>query len=402
MKILHINSVCGVKSTGRICTDIADILSANGDECRIAYGRDTVPEKYKSIAVRIGTPSAVKRHILLSRLFGKTAFYSASATKRFLNWVDTYKPDVIHLHNLHGYYIHIGLLFKYIKKHNIPVVWTLHDCWPFTGHCSHFASVNCNQWQTACVNCVKKKSYPTCWLWENVKKNYNTKKQLLTSLSDLTLVAPSQWLADVAGNSFLGKYPIKLVNNGIDLSVFKPTQGDFRDIYNINNKKMVLGVASAWGTNKGLGDLVRLSKLLPKEYQVVLVGLTKAQAADIPDNIICIERTDNVKQLAQIYTAADVFVNPSIEETMGLVTVEALACGTPCVVYNATAVPEAVDESCGVVVPAGDVNGLCKAITDVAESGRYTWELCVQRAQKYDKATQFAAYTKLYRRLGCR
>lgn len=396
MKVLEINSVCGIRSTGRICTDLAEVLQMAGHECRVAYGRETVPEKYREIAIRIGDENQVKWHGLMSRLFGHSGFYSKTATKKFLKEIDRYAPDLVHLHNLHGYYLHLGVLFQYLKEKQIPVVWTLHDCWPFTGHCAHFTEAKCMQWKTRCTHCIKTKSYPTCWFGDNVKRNFEEKRQLFTQLPHMTLVTPSQWLAGLVKQSFLKKYPVEVIPNGIDLKVFCPTQGSFRKKYQLENKHIVLGVASAWGHSKGLYDFIELKKMLPENCQIVLVGLTAAQIAKVPEGILCIERTDNVQELEEIYSSADVFVNPSRQETMGLVTVEALACGTPCVVYNATAVPEVVDETCGSVVEAGNLKRLQREIERIIHERPYSRESCQQRAAQYEKNRQFYRYIELY------
>jgi len=399
MKVIEINSVCGIRSTGRICTDIADVMDSVGYECRIAYGRESVPEKYEEKSIRIGNHTNVKWHGLMSRLFGCCGFYSRISTYLLLRKIDQFKPDVVHLHNLHGYYLHIGILFRYLRKKQIPVVWTLHDCWAFTGHCAHFSDINCEQWKTKCVHCPKTRSYPTCWLRDHVARNFEKKRHLMTQMPNMVLVTPSQWLAGIVKQSFLGKYPVEVIHNGIDLNIFFPVEGDFRKRYQLENKHIVLGVAAAWGRSKGLYDFIELSHLLPEEYQIVLVGLTKKQITKIPDGILCIERTNSAKELAVIYSAADVFVNPSRLETMGLVTVEALACGTPCVVSNATAVPEVIDETCGCIVEAGDVEAICREIQRIVKDNAYSKTACLQRASQYEKKHQFNRYIELYKEL---
>lgn len=399
MKVLEINSVCGIRSTGRICTDLADVLAAKGHTCRVAYGRETVPEKYRKIAIRIGTEAGVRRHGLQSRLFGHTGFYSKEATRKLLKEIDRYQPDLVHLHNLHGYYVHIGLLFDYLKEKQIHVVWTLHDCWAFTGHCAHFAESGCTQWKTQCTHCAKTKSYPTCWFGDHVKRNFEEKRALFTGFPQMVVVTPSKWLAETVRQSFLAKYPVEVIHNGIALNIFRPTEGDFRKRYHLENKHIVLGVASAWSRSKGLYDFIELAKGLPDDHQIVLVGLTAKQIAEMPDGILCIERTNNAQDLAEIYTAADVFVNPSRQETMGLVTAEALACGTPCVVYNATAVPEVVDETCGSVVEAGDLHVLRQEIERIVGEKPYSREACLCRAAQYEKNKQFDRYIELYEKL---
>ena len=334
MKVLQINSVCGIRSTGRICTDLADVLEQNGHECKIAYGRESVPEKYQKYAIRIGSDIDVKIHALEARIFDNAGFGSKKATERFIKWVEEYNPDVIHLHNIHGYYINIEVLFNYLAKANKPVVWTLHDCWLFTGHCAHYSFQKCDRWKNGCFQCPQKKCYPSSLCLDSSKKNWERKKSLFTSVKNLVLVVPSKWLANQVEQSFLGMYPIKIIPNGIDLGVFKPTSSDFRERNNLENKKVILGVASAWGPRKGLNDFVELSKGLDDNYKIILVGLTEQQKNELPKNILGITRTNNVKELAEIYTAADVLFNPTYEDTYPTVNLEAQACGTPVVSYR--------------------------------------------------------------------
>lgn len=360
MKVLQINSVCGIRSTGRICTDIAEVLRQNGHECRIAYGRETVPQQYKAISYRIGTDMGVKLDGAMSRLFDNAGFNSVAATKRFVKWMKEYDPDIIHLHNIHGYYIHVKLLFEALKELDKPVVWTLHDCWPFTGHCSYFDRVDCHKWETGCHSCPQKKDYPASLLLDCSKRNFDKKKQLFTGLRDLTVVTPSGWLAELVKKSFLGEYAVKVIHNGIDLRSFKPTDGDFRKQYGLENKKIVLGVGAMWGPRKGYGDMLKLASLLPDEYQVVLVGVTQAQKDALPQNVIGITRTNNVQQLAEIYTAADVFVNPTYQDNYPTVNLEAQACGTPTITYRTGGSVESVPPEN--VVEQGDLEGLCSLI----------------------------------------
>lgn len=390
MRILQINSVCGIRSTGRICTDIADILKQSGDECKIAYGRENVSENYKQYAVKIGNDIDVKFHALMSRIFDNTGKCSKIATKRFLKWVDEYNPDVIHLHNLHGYYINLEMLFNYLKKIQKPVVWTLHDCWTFTGHCSHFDLLDCRRWKNeGCHTCPQKKGYPTSVLLDRSKKNFLEKKQLFSGLSNMTIVTPSQWLADLVKQSFLKDYTIKVIHNGIDLSRFKPTPtGIFRENYGLQDKIILLGVASAWGKSKGLYDFYKMHEMKEENEVFVLVGLTQQQISDLPEGIIGVSRTNSIKELAEIYTAADVFLNPTYEETFGLTNVEAQACGTPSVTYCAGGSPEGVlNEN---IVERGNVDALlCRARELVASPN-------TMDVSSFSRDNCYARYISLY------
>ena len=395
MKILIINTVCGIGSTGRICTDLADVLEQNGHECKIAYGRGVVPEKLKKYAIRIGSDIDVKLHALQTRLFDCSGFGSQRATEKFIEWVKEYNPDIVHLHNLHGYYINIELLFNYLAETNKPVVWTLHDCWSFTGHCAYYSYAMCDKWKNGCHSCPQKKKYPSSWLFDRSQKNWLQKKKLFTSVKNMTLVVPSQWLAKEIQQSFLRKYPIKVIPNGIDLDVFKPTISDFRKNYNLEGKKIILGVASIWEPRKGLNDFIELSKILDDSYKIILVGLTENQKRKLPKEILCLTRTCDIKKLAEIYSAADVFFNPSKEETMGLTTVEAMACGTPSIVFNSTAIPEVINKECGIVLDKLD----CITIKEKIDSLDLNENSIIKNSRKFEKKFQYLEYNLLYKTL---
>lgn len=394
MKVLQINSVCGIRSTGRICTDIADSLSSLGHECKIAYGRETVPDKYRSIAHRISSGRDVKIHALCSRIFDNSGFASRKATERFINWANEYDPDIIHLHNLHGYYINIEVLFKYLAHTNKPVVWTFHDCWAFTGHCAHFDSIGCSKWKNGCKCCVQKKSYPTSLVFDRSLQNYKLKKDLFTSIKNLTIVSPSDWLAGLAKESFFKDKPVVVINNGIDTDIFKPTESDFRKKNSLSDKKIVLGVASAWGRTKGLYDFIKLSEMLDDSYKTVLVGLTEKQKECLPPQILGITRTNNTVELAEIYTAADIFVNPTYQETFGLVNIEALACGTPVVGYNTGGSGDVIRACNMKTVERGDISALCDAIKSATtkDSSVNYKNIAIQ----YDKNLMYTKYIELY------
>ena len=364
MKVLLINSVCGIGSTGRICTDLAQKFEAAGDEVKIAYGRKgTVPEQFQKYAVRIGTDWDCKMHAIQTRLFDTHGFGSKHATKKFLQWAEEYKPDLLWLHNIHGYYINVEMLFDWIKKHpEMQVKWTLHDCWAFTGHCSHFTAVKCAQWKSHCSYCSQLRRYPACYAMSSVRRNFARKRAAFTGVPNLTLITPSKWLADLVKQSFLKEYPVEVHYNTIDTTIFKPTPSDFRERYGLQDKIIVLGVANVWEDRKGLFDFYKLAEMLDDHYAIVLVGLSEKQIEDLPKNIKGIQRTNSPKELVAIYTAADVFVNPSVEETFGMTPVEAQACGAPSIVYEGTACAEVAEQNGNKVVPQ-DVNALYKAIT---------------------------------------
>ncbi len=375
MRVLMINSVCGIRSTGRICTNQAQKLISEGHEVKIAYGREEVPPEYQAMAIRIGTKKDIYINALKSRLLDNEGFNCKKSTINFLKWAEAYNPDSLWLHNLHGYYINLELLFSWIKSRpNMEVRWTLHDCWAFTGHCAHFSYIKCYSWKKKCDNCQQKHEYPYSLYKDNSKNNYLKKKNVLSGVPNMTLIVPSYWLANLIKDSFLKDYPIEIVHNTIDTTVFKPTESNFRERHNLLYKKVILGVASAWGERKGILDFIKLSELMDESYQIVLVGLTDKQIQKIPKKILCIPRTNSIKELAEIYSAADVFVNPSKEETFGLTTIEALSCGTPAIVYEDTACEEVAREYGGIVVEQS-VYAIIDAIEELKEE--YKYENCV-------------------------
>lgn len=335
MKILMINSVCGVKSTGRICTDLAKELEKNGHEVKIAYGREKVPLEYQKYAIRIGNNLDVKIHGLQSRLFDMAGFGSKKVTQKFIEWIKKYNPDVIHLHNLHGYYINIEILFQYLKKEfRGKIIWTLHDCWAFTGHCAYFDYVRCEEWKKECKRCVQKKEYPKCVGVSNSNNNFFKKKQLFTGIDNLIIVTPSQWLADLVKNSFLKEYKVKVIHNGIDTRIFKKIETNIKSRYNLKDKKIILGVAAIWDRRKGLDYFIELSNKLDNSYQIVVIGINKEQKQQLPQNIIGILKTSSVKELIEWYSVADIFVNPTLEDNYPTTNLEAIACGTPVITFN--------------------------------------------------------------------
>lgn len=360
MKYLFINSVAGFGSTGRIAAEKCRELMAQGHQCVLAFGREKancedVP------TVQIGSSLDFKLHGVRNRLLDDHGFGSKAATRRFLDWVKQYDPDVIWLHNIHGYYIHIGLLFDYLRTCGKKIIWTLHDCWAFTGHCAYFDFVGCDRWKTGCHDCPQKGSYPASMLLDNSRGNYEKKKALFTGIPNLTLTVPSFWLESRVKQSFLKDYPVEVVYNTINTDIFKPTPGDFRREHGLENKKIILGVASVWDERKGLKDFVELSQMLDDRYQIVLIGLTEAQIAALPANILGLPRTNSMRELAEAYSASDVFVNPSAEETFGMTAMEARCCGTEAIVYQDTACEEIVNQFGGVAVPKGAAH-LCTAI----------------------------------------
>ncbi len=386
MKILQITAFSGWGCTGRIAVGINNVLKEHECESAIAWGRiNTAPNDVHTI--RIGNSFDQKLHGLYTRITDKCGFASKTVTKKFLKEIEAYNPDLIHLHIMHGYYINLEELFIYIKKKNIPVVWTFHDCWAFTGHCPYFDLAGCQKWKIGCEKCPQKSHHPTSWGLDNSKWNWNKKKELFTNIENLTIVTPSRWLAGLVRQSFLGKCRIEVINNGINVDSFKPTYSNIHEKYAIQNKKIILGVSSSWAKSKGLDDFLKLSKMLTSKYQIILVGLNQEQKNNLPNNIIGLTRTDSVQELAQLYTAAFAFVNPTYEDNYPTTNLEALACGTPVITYKTGGSVEAVEESgCGVVVEQGDVKGILDAIENKQISDEKKESLfCCDEKVNYEK-----------------
>lgn len=369
MKILMINVVCGIRSTGRICTDLAMALESKGHDVKIAYGREKVPEQFQKYAVRIGSDLSVSLHGVQARLADSAGFGSEKATKRFIEWVREYSPDVIHLHNIHGYYINIEILFEYLKECGKKVIWTLHDCWPFTGHSAYCDAISCERWITGCYDCPQSKAYPKS-LVDKSNLNWEKKRDIFTHIPNMTIITPSEWLMSLVKKSFLCKYSGKVIPNGVDISQFKIINSNFREKYNLKDKIILLGVATAWNDFKGYSDFVQLSKMLDNQYKIVLVGLTKKQRNEIPTDILGLERTSSIKELAEIYSAADIFLNLTYCDNYPTVNLEAIACGTLVLTYSTGGSIEAVEKSGGIVVEKGNVRAVFEAIKDEKRSLR--------------------------------
>ncbi|WP_301425201.1 glycosyltransferase [Bacteroides caecimuris] len=395
MNFLLINAVCGRGSTGRICADLHDMLVAKGHRAVIAYAHGKATRVPLEDTYRINGQRGYYIHNAISRFTDRAGFYSTNVTYKFIKFIEAYKPDLIHLHNLHGYYINVKVLFNYLSKKKIPVVWTLHDCWAFTGHCSHYSYSGCDKWLSECHDCQLIKDYPQSILLDRSRKNFIEKRSLFTSLQNMHITTPSNWLSSQVEKSFLKKYPVTAIYNGIDLSTFKPVKSNVREKYGIaRDKYMLLAVANEWGPRKGFSDLLNLSsKLDHSKYQIVMVGLSKKNIALLPQSVIGIERTESLDELVRLYSSADIFLNPSYEETMGMVTAEALACGTPVITYNKTAVPEVADVNSGIVVSAGDVDAM---LASIPVAMKLSGEACRNRAMEFELDQQYKKYYQLY------
>ncbi|MCR5672929.1 MAG: glycosyltransferase [Lachnospiraceae bacterium] len=402
-KVMLVNTVVGTGSVGRLVEGLYNTLTANGYECMVAYGRDTHPEGMN--AYRIGQDMDVYIHGGLSRLTDRHGFYSKTATEEFIKVIQDFSPDIIHLHNVHGYYLNIRVLFEYLKTTDIRIIWTLHDCWTFTGHCSHFEYIGCMKWTTGCYSCEQLAEYPRSIGKDNSQRNYADKKELFTGFEDLTIVTPSQWLKSRVELSFMKDYHTVVVPTGIDTSVFHPIAEErnddnlvfrLRNSLNLRNKNVLLGVANPWRTRKGLMQFVNLSKLINERCVIVLVGLNDEQMSSLPESVIGIGHTDSAEELAALYSMADIYVNLTLEDTFPTTNIEAMACGTPVITYRSGGSAESIDETCGIAVERNSVQGVVAAIdTILSQKGiAYTKEDCVRHAMLYDKEVRFEEYIR--------
>lgn len=394
MKVLQINATYGSGSTGKICYSVAKLMDKENIENLTLYSQGELKAEN---AVKIKNKTYYKIQALKSRIFGNYGFNSSSATKEIIRQIKEFSPDIVHLHNIHGHNVNLKTLFKFFKKNpEIKLFWTFHDCWAFTAYCPHYTMAKCYKWQSECSHCKLRKEYS--WFFDKSKKLFNRKKELFTGLN-LTIVTPSEWLAGEVKKSFMKDYPVKVINNGIDLSVFKPTESDFREKHGIDKDKFLLsGVAFGWGKRKGLDVFIELSRRLDKnKYAIVLVGGNAETDKLLPKDIISIHRTQNQTELAEIYSSCDLFVNPTREEVLGLVNIEANACGTPVLTFDSGGSPECINKKSGSVVSCDDINGLIKEIERIRNERPFTEENCILRAEEFDADKKFKEYTELYK-----
>ena len=402
MKILQINSVCGVGSTGRIAVDLHQMLITQNHESQIVYGRGYAPSSLE--AIKISSDFDNKIHGIYTRITDKHGFGSKKATKSLIEIINELDPDLIHLHNVHGYYVNIEYLFNCIRILKKPVVWTLHDCWTFTGHCAYFDFADCTRWKTECHDCPQKGSYPSSKLMDRSRWNYRKKKELFTALDNLTFVTPSRWLEGLVKESYFKNHHVVTINNGIDLTVFYPRAVDeagnqaIRDKFDLKEQYIVLGIASVWEERKGLKYLLELAEKLDRDCRIVIVGISEKQKSELPKNITGITRTNNVNELAELYSVADVFVNPTLEDNFPTTNLESLACGTPVITFNTGGSPESIDETCGIVVNKGDSEGLRVAVIQMRQGPDRT-EACLFKAKSFRKEEKFNEYISLYKKV---
>lgn len=388
MKVLLINSVCGRQSTGRIVSDLKKALIENGHQCRIAYGEKNSivdPDDY-----HIGSEMGRYAHVAYARAFDAMGYGSYFATRKLISWIKQYDPDVIHLHNIHGYYLNIKVLFNYLRICGKKIIWTLHDCWAFTGHSAYCDAVNCDRWVNGCFKCPNMHEYPKTYI-DRSEENWNRKKWLFCGIPNLTIVTPSNWLAGLVKKSFMAEYPVEVIHNGIDTSQFYPMENDFRGFYGIGDRFIILGVSSVWNSMKGFQDYIKLSEILGDEYKVVLVGVNEKQKKELPDTILAIQSTNSTKELACIYSEADLYVNLSYCENYPTVNLEAQACGLLVLTYDTGGSPENVLPY-GEIVERGNVTAAADAIKSIKHSGI---SKPVVDKKLIDKAASAGKYTKI-------
>lgn len=400
MKILYVNTTLNIGSTGRIVEQIANKVKECGGECYIAHGgRYIGKSQFKTIQVSTKLDNYL--HAFKGEFLGRHGLGSTASTKRFIEVVKRIQPDIIHLHNIHGYYINYRILFDYLSHTNIPIVWTLHDCWTFTGHCTHFDNVGCGKWKTTCDSCPLLMAQYKSRFFDRSKENFNLKKQLYKGLSNIIVVPVSNWLGSFVSDSILSQFPVRVIPNGIDLTVFRPRENQIRKKYNIDDSKaIILGVlGSGFGLEKGRKEFIELAK--HSEYQIILVGLTKDDSKGLPDNIIKLGRTSNPVELAELYSSADMLLNPTYNDSLPTTNIEALACGTPVITYRTGGAAEIINDLTGVVVEKGDFDGILRAIGTVLKHGKSSYsQACRSRAEKhYNKDERYIDYIKLYTEL---
>lgn len=395
-RLLIINVALNWGSTGKIVEGIGKLALSNCWEVYVAHGaRYCNASVLKSIQVTSKFGELL--HYVASSLFDAQGLGSHCATKLFLKKLDDIRPDLVHIHNIHGCFINYSLLFTYLKEHNIPVVWTLHDCWAMTGHCTHFMRTNCMKWQTGCNHCPQKRTFPATYLLDRSERNYSLKKRLFTSMPVMQITTVSNWLKGIAEASFLKKYPVTVVPNGIKTDVFVPEPSDVKEQYGLQGKKLLMAVAIGLDERKGLYDYIKLAEKLSADYQLMLVGLTEKEQKSLPKRIIGVKRTNGAKELASYYSAADALLSLSYEETFGLTIAEAMACGTPAVVYDNTAQPELITPETGKVVPTGDIDAVLSAIEEVCSKPKESYSVaCRKHGLEYDEKVNYQKYLDIY------
>lgn len=397
--ILEINSI-NYSSTGNITLNIAKTARKEGYKVYTSCKYSRVGAKFQyEDQIYIG--SRLERVVCeeLAYITGLKDHFNIIGTYKFLKKIDEIKPDLIHLHSLTDTYINLNMLFKYIRKHKIPVVWTFHDAWAMTGQCFVFETIGCRKWIEGCGHCPQLHEKPASLFLDNTRYLWRKKKKMFTSIPNMTIVTPSNWLKDLVKQSFFKDYPVKVINNGINLDLFKPEESDFREKHNIQNSFIILGVAARWPMRKGLDVFIRLAKELPDKFKIVMVGTNDETDKLLPENILSIHKTFNQQQLVEIYTAADLFITPTREDNFPTVNIEALACGTPVLTYRTGGSPEIINEKCGSVVEKNDYEAFKNEIIRIEKERPYSKQDCIDRAKEFDMNKKFSEYTELFKQI---
>lgn len=405
-KLLQINPVLRVNtSTGRIMQEIGELAMLHGWKTYMAYskGRDGIKE-CKSEIVPVGDVWSTAWHGLETRLLDRHGLASDRATREFVKRIEEIAPDIVHIHNIHGYFLNYRILFDFLSRSGIPVVWTVHDCWLYTGHCYYYSYAGCNKWQTGCGHCPQKKEFPASYFSDRSHRNWLDKKTAFTSmpLDKLTIVPVSDWIREEMSRSFLKDYHFQVIHNGINTEVFDVYDATaVRQQYSLGDKHIFLGVASIWSREKGLADFIKMSELIGQDEVIVLVGIKPEYMKLLPKNVVAIARTENIHQLAELYSAANVFINPTWQDNYPTVNLEAIACGTPVVTYRTGGSIEAITDTTGFIVEQGDVAGLVDAARCIIRRGKEAYRnVCRQYAvANFRKEDRYADYLNLYRQL---
>ena len=398
MKIVEINGT-NYSSTGNIALNIAKKAREEGFEVYTCCKNSLKSSQFRyDNQIVIGSRYERLISEQLAQLSGLSGSFNWIGTKEFIKKLEEIRPDLVHLHIMHDSYVNLKMLFSYLSVNKIPVVWTFHDCWAFTGKCPYFEMDRCDKWKSGCYKCPQIRKYPESYFMDMTKYLWNKKNRMFNSIDNLTIVTPSKWLSSYARESFLNGHDIRVINNGINLDVFKPVKSDFRKKYGIEDKYLLLGVGYNWSPRKGLDSFIELSKRLDDRFRIVLVGTNDKIDEILPDNIISIHRTYNQAELVEIYSSCDLFVNPTMEENFPTVNIESIACGLPVITYNTGGSPEIIDETCGRVVEKGNIDKLYEGIMDIYNNP-FDKSACLKRSQLYNMNDKFAEYVELYKEI---
>lgn len=389
MNICHINVVYGTGSTGGLVRDLHEACVAIG-ESKVFAGRS--PIQSKSV-VRVGSLRDTIINGVSCRVFDNDGFSALSNTRKLINTLREEKFDIFHLHNLHGYYVNIELLFDFFKGIDTPVVWTLHDCWSYTGHCAYYDLVSCEKWKSECHTCPNKREYPSSLYLDKSNQNFLRKKRLYDDFDNLTIVTPSHWLSDEVSLSILADKDCNVITNGIHDDFFSRKSVKRQER---SGKIRILGVAAVWSMRKGIEDFVRLADLAEGELAITLVGVDEKLKKRLPSSITCLPRTHSVNDLIDLYDEADYFFNPTYEETFGLVNAEAQSRGIPVISYNTGGCPETLHPKISYIVEKGGVNEAHKIMSAINYCDQDIAEL-KDFASKFKSSTMIESYLELYK-----